>query len=236
MARSDKGMLFFYDWKGTFEELPGNECKALLLAMLDFCQNDIEPPKFKGKSSIAASFIFSFLKRSKQNANAGRKGMNSRYGDSDNELTNCNFVNNEDITPLGNNNKNNNDNNNDNKKTEKKSGAGDNAIRFTDFWEAYPKKVGKQEAEKAFRKAFPVGDEHNVTIPAIERHKRSAQWTKDGGQFIPNPATWLNQKRWEDELTPATAAPSPANSTFDDSAFEAAVQRTLRLHASRDQA
>ena len=110
------------------------------------------------------------------------------------------------------------------------------ALQFADFWEAYPKKVGKQEAEKAFRKAFPAGDEHNVTIPAIERHKRSAQWTKDGGQFIPNPATWLNQKRWEDELTPATAAPSPANSTFDDSAMEAAVQRTLRLHASREQA
>jgi hypothetical protein len=27
----------------------------------------------------------------------------------------------------------------------------------------------------------------------------SAEWTKDGGQFIPHPATWLNQKRWEDE-------------------------------------
>jgi hypothetical protein len=100
--------------------------------------------------------------------------------------------------------------------------------------------VGKQEAEKAFRKAFPAGDEHNVTIPAIERHKRSAQWTKDGGQFIPNPATWLNQKRWEDELTPAAVAPSPAsnaNSTFDvDDFMEAAVQRTLRLHAEREQA
>jgi hypothetical protein len=29
--------------------------------------------------------------------------------------------------------------------------------------------------------------------------KNSQQWTKDGGQFIPMPATWLNGRRWEDE-------------------------------------
>ena len=38
---------------------------------------------------------------------------------------------------------------------------------------------------------------------AIAKQKLSDQWTKEGGQFIPHPATWLNGKRWEDELTPA---------------------------------
>ena len=42
----------------------------------------------------------------------------------------------------------------------------------------------------------------DVLIAAIERQKQSQQWIKDDGQYIPNPATWLNQGRWEDEVTP----------------------------------
>lgn len=37
-------------------------------------------------------------------------------------------------------------------------------------------------------------------LNAIETAKQSRQWNKDNGQYIPNPATWLNQKRWEDEI------------------------------------
>ena len=68
---------------------------------------------------------------------------------------------------------------------------------FDQFWSSYPKKVGKQAAKKAF-------DSVNVPIEtllaAIERQKCSAQWSRDNGQYIPYPATWLNQERWEDEL------------------------------------
>ena len=68
---------------------------------------------------------------------------------------------------------------------------------FEIFWNAYPTKVGKQPAKKAFDKVkVPV----ETLVAAIERQKCSSQWSKDGGQYIPNPATWLNQCRWEDEL------------------------------------
>lgn len=73
---------------------------------------------------------------------------------------------------------------------------------FEIFWSAYPTKVGKQPARKAFDKVkVPV----ETLVAAIERQKCSSQWSKDGGQYILNPATWLNQCRWEDEL------PEPAN-------------------------
>ena len=45
-------------------------------------------------------------------------------------------------------------------------------------------------------------------LAAIEKQKQSAQWQDNGGQFIPHPSTWLNQRRWEDELP--KAAPPPA--------------------------
>lgn len=70
-------------------------------------------------------------------------------------------------------------------------------VTFDEFWKAYPKKVGKEAARKAFGKVkAPV----ESLLTAIERQKCSDQWTKDNGQYIPNPATWLNQGRWEDEL------------------------------------
>lgn len=68
---------------------------------------------------------------------------------------------------------------------------------FEEFWLAYPKKVGKEAARKAFSKiessVFPL------LIPAIAVQKTSSQWQRDKGQYIPNPATWLNQGRWADE-------------------------------------
>lgn len=67
---------------------------------------------------------------------------------------------------------------------------------FDRFWDAYPKKVGKEEARKAFRKVKVKVD---VLIEAVERQKTWTQWQVEKGRFIPNPATWLNQGRWEDE-------------------------------------
>lgn len=71
---------------------------------------------------------------------------------------------------------------------------------FDAFWLNYPKKVGKDAARKAFSKVkVPV----ETLLTAIEQQKCSRQWQEDGGQYIPNPATWLNQGRWQDELPEA---------------------------------
>ncbi len=69
---------------------------------------------------------------------------------------------------------------------------------FDVFWKEYPKRVGKKDAEKAFRKINPNLME--TILSALDKAKKSSSWQKDGGQFIPNPATWLNGKRWEDEI------------------------------------
>lgn len=70
---------------------------------------------------------------------------------------------------------------------------------FDQFWSAYPKKVGKGAAMKLWARLKVNGNLTKV-LSAIEQQKRSEQWQKDGGQFIPNPATWLGQSRWEDEV------------------------------------
>lgn len=71
--------------------------------------------------------------------------------------------------------------------------------RFDVFWKAYPRKQGKGAAEKAFAKA-KLNGHFDSMLTALELQKQSEQWRRDAGQFVPNPATWLNQRRWEDEI------------------------------------
>ena len=71
---------------------------------------------------------------------------------------------------------------------------------FDRFWEAYPRKTAKQEAIKAFEKLKPDAMLIETMVKAIAQQKQSAQWQEDGGRYIPHPATWINQHRWEDEL------------------------------------
>lgn len=78
---------------------------------------------------------------------------------------------------------------------------------FLEFWEAYPKKQAKQAACKAWKR-LRLGEELKAAImTALEQHKASPQWTKDGGAYIPYPATWLNGRRWEDEAVASVSEP-----------------------------
>ena len=71
--------------------------------------------------------------------------------------------------------------------------------RFDAFWAAYPKKIGKDAAAKSFEKRS-VDDALLATMLAkIEEWRTTEDWTKERGKYIPNPATWLNQGRWQDE-------------------------------------
>ena len=70
---------------------------------------------------------------------------------------------------------------------------------FEEFWTVYPKKRAKEDARRAWNKLKPDEDLQKTIIQAVNTQKRSKDWTKDGGQFIPYPASWLNGRRWEDE-------------------------------------
>ena len=87
---------------------------------------------------------------------------------------------------------------------------------FSMFWNAYPKKVGKGAALTAWKKQKIDLD---AVLIALAWQSKSEQWLKDSGQFVPNPATYLNQQRWLDEAAPGT--PSAPVVPFDREAYEA---------------
>lgn len=87
-------------------------------------------------------------------------------------------------------------------------------LAFDLFWKAYPRKVGKADAAKAFaqRKCHQF---IQTILSAIEAQKKSPQWMKDGGQYIPYPATWIRRGSWDDEVETEVASKPTALSNID---------------------
>jgi hypothetical protein len=71
---------------------------------------------------------------------------------------------------------------------------------FDKFWAAYPKKVAKADARKAWAQTKDIRPELTNLLTAINANCKTESWMKSGGAFIPYPATWLRGERWEDEL------------------------------------
>mgnify|MGYP005999909549 FL=1 len=69
---------------------------------------------------------------------------------------------------------------------------------FDLFWNTYPRKVGKGKAEEAWIKNKPNVED---VLKTLSWQKQSKQWFKENGTYIPNPTTYINQKRWLDEPT-----------------------------------
>jgi len=73
-------------------------------------------------------------------------------------------------------------------------------VEFNQFWQAWPKKKSKESALKAWKQTAKIRPNIKTIISIIEKLKTSDEWTKEGGQFIPYPATWLRAGGWDDEV------------------------------------
>jgi hypothetical protein len=67
---------------------------------------------------------------------------------------------------------------------------------FEVFWKAYPKKTGKGKAQLQWKKQTPSIE---ACLKALDQQRNTTQWIREDGRYIPNPATWIYQKRWLDE-------------------------------------
>ena len=74
---------------------------------------------------------------------------------------------------------------------------------FDGFYGRYPRKAGKQSAAKAWKKLNPDDALIERIFSDLKSRVELGEWDiADGKAFIPHPATYLNQARWEDEVTP----------------------------------
>ena len=94
-----------------------------------------------------------------------------------------------------NDNVNDNDTDNDNEKEPQKNSGGG---RFEEFWREYPKKQNVVRARKAFEFLAPDGDTFEKIMQSVRHFKKSENWQKEGGRYIPSPANFLLDRRFED--------------------------------------
>ena len=74
-----------------------------------------------------------------------------------------------------------------------------NADPFALFWDAYPRKVGRRDAQQLWQALDVDAALLTAILQGLARARQSRQWATDGGRYIPNPANWLRGRRWEDQ-------------------------------------
>lgn len=84
-------------------------------------------------------------------------------------------------------------------------------VRFDRWYSEYPRKVHRAAAERAFADIDPDDELVDRMVSKTREWASSPEWTKDGGQYVPYPASWLNGSRWTDD-SPAKRAPANIHS------------------------
>ena len=226
MSKNQTYMPFFYDWCMPFSALDGEDCKKLLLAMVDYHQNGGKIPTFSGMAGMAASFVFPQLERARDvsvsRAMSGAKGGKANQSKTkQTEATNTNTITNTNTST--------NTNTNTNTNTSPDP-HWDRESRFAAFWERYPKKQNKVLAKTAWEKIDPDDALLQRILSAIDRQKQWPSWQTEEGRYIPSPSSWLNQRRWEDERTqlppPQMRGMQSSIDSIEDFA-QAAIRRSL---------
>lgn len=199
------------NYRNQFARLSLEERGELITAILDYT-NGLEPAFSSPLIEMAFSFIkddldynySQYAKKCRQNRENIAKRWEKEKADTDGTVVqDGESPNNENTTVYENNRRIPNDSDSDNE------GDNDSEVTYTpkppqgelfeQFWDAYPKKKSKGAARKAWDKLHVDSTMLATILQAIERAKQSEDWQKDGGQYIPYPATWLNAEGWEDE-------------------------------------
>ena len=221
-----KGFLIYYDYRTHLSLLTDEDRGKLLMALLNHGENGDEP-ELEGAALMAYSFIASQMDRDnakyeekcKKRREAGLKGGRPQKAketeekqtkakkanvffekqtkakkpdtetDTETDTDTDNIINN--IIP------------HNPPKGETRTSLQER--RFADFWQEYPKKVGKKAALTAWKRLKLTDELFEKIMQTVEASKNSEQWIRDGGRYIPNPATWINQGRWDDEVPTAGA-------------------------------
>lgn len=187
----------YFDFETKAKELDEPEKGRLLLAMLRYAKDGTEPDMIGNERFLFPVFkaqidedIKTYDTKVTNGSNGGRPVINQKP-----EETEKNRKKPKETEP----NREESEKSETPKKEERRKKKEDNNNLFDRFWGEYPRKEAKPKARIAFEKIDPDETTLQAMLEAIQKWKDSAQWKEDGGKYIPHPATWLNQRRWEDE-------------------------------------
>lgn len=213
--KEKQSFIIYYEWEEMLKYMTDSQSAEILRAMFSYAKRG-EIPEF---SSPLLNTTFCVIKyaidrdnekykqRSAVNSQNGKKGGRPKSEKSEKNPTKAKKADNDN----DNNNDNDNDNDNGNDKNNILSISSTPAVQdrattgaytedFLKFWDEYPRKTGKGAAFRVWLRMRPSKKERADISSALKWQKQSVQWNNGGyGKFIPLPATYLNQRRWEDE-------------------------------------
>lgn len=175
-------------FRELLEPLTDAERGRLFVAMLEYAESGAEP-QLSGSERYVWPAARQSIDRTRQDS------MNAKKGGSRSKPTATEANRTEPKPTEANYKDKEKDKDKDNNKSAKALSA--RARDFDKFWAIYPRREGKQAAQRAFEKLKPDEALLTAMINAITKQKQSPQWAEP--RFIPHPATWLNGHRWEDE-------------------------------------
>ena len=210
-----KSFIFYYDWWDIFEPMTQIQKGDLLTGIYDYVRNGTEPKYSELGMQIAFNVIRNTLNRDSEKyeriCKQRSEGIKKRWSVNREEYLsidkNTSVTDNDNVNDNKNDNVNDNvnvnDNDTDNDISTSSSFSSKTVCAYSDdfleFWKEYPKKVGKGDAFKKWKKAKLTNTDKNDITNALNWQKKSDRWRDSNGRFIPNPSTYISQRRWEDE-------------------------------------
>ena len=230
MAEGKKSFILYLQQRSVFDGLEDEEAGKLIKTIFSYvCDENPQPTGMtKYAFEIIKPVLKADLKKYEEKKEKYTENIRKRWNKEENEKIQSNtieyngipsdsvYVNdNVNVNVLSKDNElNNRDINISCSKEEK------NESIFESFWKVYPRKVGKEKCRNWFKSHKPKQDLVQKMIEAVEEQKKSKQWSDP--QYIPHPYTWLNQGRWEDELTPSK-----------DSTFQSAPKNPIQWEEAK---
>ena len=109
--------------------------------------------------------------------------------------------------------------------------------QFEKFWTVYPKKRAKEDARKAWKQTVRVRPDFNTVMVKLSEQVISEDWKRNGGQYVPYPATWLRAGQWNDVVKsnniPVCAVSSSDKLTREENALLANCRRDVSANKAR---
>lgn len=223
-----KSFLFYYDWANIYEPLDDIRKAKLITATIRYAKDNTDT-KF---DDLTLKVIFNVIKDTidrdsaryneicLKNAENIKKRWNKNTNEYDRIQTNTNYTDIDIVKEIDKDIDKDKDTDRDIENDSISSSFSSKTVceysdDFLDFWKEYPKKVGKGDAFKKWKKAKLTNTDKTDIMNALNWQKKSDRWRNDYGRFIPNPSTYISQRRWEDEpcenLKPDYSDPSRYN-------------------------
>lgn len=220
-----KSFVFYYDWRDILEPLGNEMIGELMLAVLKYACDNEETVFENVALKISYNFIINTIKRDSEKymdicekRAMARKGKS--LGNKNEIITNDNKCNQLITFVEDNDNDNDNVNDTENDKIISSSFSEKTACAYSEdfllFWKEYPKKVGKGEAFRQWKKSRLTRADIADILNALKWQKRSSAWINSSGRFIPNPSTYISQRRWEDEPTEVIGTDITSPQSYND--------------------